>query len=150
MVARNDDDLGDERDVLLGRRTVEIGDRVITIREMTGEQTLAHEPLLMDLASTLVDEYGADDVPGDALLSLLARRPDDAFRLLAISTGESAQWLRNLPGWAVDLLLLHWVGLHIVFFAGRLERVRQAVLRDASGLPSASRASSATDTQPTH
>lgn len=142
-------DIGDERDILLGRRTVEIGDRVITIREMTGEQTLAQEPLLMDLASTLVDEYGADDVPGDALLSLLARRPDDAFRLLAISTGESAQWLRGLPGWAVDLLLMHWVGLHVVFFAGRLERVRQSVLRDPSGLPSASPDSSATGTQPT-
>ena len=149
------DDLGDEHDILLARRVVEIGPRTVTVRELTGEQTFTHDARLMGLAQTLIDQHGDGDVPGEALLTLLAARPDDAFALLAASTGEPAAWLRHLPGTAVDLLLLHFVGLHLVFFAGRLDRLRQvaqvAALRAAaSGLPNASPDSSATGTPLTH
>lgn len=150
------DDLGDEHDILLGRRVVEIGPRTVTVRELTGEQTFTHDARLMGLARTLVEAHGEGDVAGDALLTLLADRRDDAFALLAASTGEPDAWLRALPGYAVDLLLLHFVGLHLVFFAGRLDRLRQVAARQAarqaaaSGLSNASPDSSATGTPLTH
>lgn len=153
------DDLGDEHDILLARRVVDIGPRTVTVRELTGEQTFAHDARLMGLAQMLIDQHGTGDVPGEALLALLAARPDDAFALLAASTGEPAAWLRHLPGTAVDLLLLHFVGLHLIFFAGRLDRLRQvaqvaarqaAQRAAASGLPNASPDSSATGTPLTH
>lgn len=153
------DDLGDEHDILLGRRVVEIGPHTVTVRELTGEQTFAHDARLMGLARTLVEAHGEGDVAGDALLTLLADRREDAFALLAASTGEPDAWLRALPGYAVDLLLLHFVGLHLIFFAGRLDRLRQvaqvaarqaARQAAASGLPNASPDSSATGTPLTH
>lgn len=142
----------DDLDTLLPERTVPIGGRSVTVRELTFAQAMALHDAVQAVLAPLLARYQADGLDIDNVTAALAQQPAQALALLQASTGEPPDWLSGLGPSDGYLLLTHFVGVHVGFFATRLELLRVAALsrgtRSASA--SASPDSSATGTPLTH
>lgn len=142
----------DDLDTLLPDRTVPIGGRAVTVRELTFAQAMALHDAVQAVLAPLLVRYQADDLDIDNVTAALAQQPPQSLALLQASTGEPPDWLAALGPSDGYLLLTHFVAVHTGFFATRLELLRQAALSRVtrSALASASPGSSATGTPLTH
>lgn len=142
----------DDADILLAQRQVAVGGRQVTVRELTFAQALDLHADVQAVLAPLQAQYTGDGIDSDSVTAALAQHPSQALTLLAASTGEPADWLAALGPADGYLLMVHFVSVHVGFFAMRLELLRQVALSRAkrSASASASPASSATGTPLTH
>lgn len=140
----------DDLDALLPERTVTVAGRALTVRELTLRQSLqvhwAIKPVIAELAPAYAP--GGSGVGVDTLFDALSLYPDVAIALLSHATGEPVDWLVTLPESQSTPLLLAFIGLHIPFFATRLELAHQ--MTAAQALAKSSPVLSATGTTAPH
>lgn len=142
-------DFNEERATVAGRELV--------VREITTVQSLGIASRMRPVIAVLLPHYGDDGagVGSDTVIAALEAHPDVAMDLLALSTGQPAEWLGALPESAGSHLLLLCVKVHVPFFVSRLELAYQSraqldLLSAARALARSSPASSATDTTKPH
>lgn len=141
--------------ILQAQETLQIAGRAVTVRELTFGQSLALHGDIAPVIAALLPRYdSAEGIDSEHIIDAMAVWPDLALRLLALTTGESADWLQALSEREGYLVLLHFARVNAPFFVTRLEMALQTARarRDrmatipAPSLP----ALSATDTAPMH
>lgn len=134
-----------EIEILIGKRTVEVGGEQIEVREFTFEQEFEALPVAGPIIHALADLFSGEDEPDELALELVFAQHREAFyRLLSISTGREPAWLRALPGRDGRLLYLTFWAVNQHFFiqrvanrylAARVE-LRERLMQTLSARPS--------------
>nr|WP_244261072.1 DUF6631 family protein [Pseudomonas aeruginosa] len=118
-----DDSLG----VLFPDRQLAVGGVEVTVRELTFSEQLRHNHLLAPLADALA-AVPPEQLDGpesiNVIFDALARHADALRELLAISCGQSVDWVDALPADDGEALVLTWWTVNNGFFVRRLWRPR--------------------------
>lgn len=88
----------DELGTVLPDATVHVGGRSVTVHELRFAQSLRATPVarpIIESLRALMDRHG-EDIPAGDLVALLTDHPDAWLDLLALATGESAEWIAGL------------------------------------------------------
>lgn len=116
MSAKNSDDLA----VLFPSRDLLVEGVPVTVHEYTLKEQLQHRLALKTLSDAfagLLDGLPPDaDIPLDSLLDVFAQHETAVIESVAISCGQSADWVAALAGPDSESLLLTWWGVNADFF----------------------------------
>nr|WP_318382484.1 DUF6631 family protein [uncultured Enterobacter sp.] len=110
----------DDLAILFPSRELLISGKSVTVHEYTIKEQLQHRPILKTLSDAfaeLLDGLAPDgEIPLDSLMDLLAKHESEVIQAVALSTGQSADWVAELAGPDSDSLLLTWWGVNAGFF----------------------------------
>ena len=114
-------------EVLLPDRRLTVGERELIVRELRFEEQLRHNHLLVPIATALAalsqqTLEGAESI--NAVYDVLAANADALGELMALSCGQSQEWIAQLPPADGEALLLTWWTANSGFFVRRLWRPR--------------------------
>lgn len=148
-------------EILYPERALDIGGERVTVRELTFTESLRLQGALRPVIEALLPAYSSGEGIGiDTVADALAAHPALACEAMATAAGRSLAWVQGLSAMDGAALLTAFVGVHVPFFAMRLELAQQLRLAEARALAEAkgarsksaksSRGSSATATPPTH
>lgn len=110
----------DELAVLQPDRTLPIGGRTVTVRELGFFESLKlHDPIaaLVGALVTLTDD---GDVDLDRLQRVCALHPDATIELLAQASDQPVEWVHSLNAAHGDLLLMTFWAVNADFFLQRV------------------------------
>ena len=110
--------------ILEPNRTLPIGDRSVTVREIGFFESLRLHAEIAALVADLVEQTEDGNVDLSRLHRVCAAHPSATIALLAQACDQPAEWVHALPGAQGDLLLLTFWAVNADFF---LQRVLAAV-----------------------
>ncbi|HHM6772743.1 TPA: DUF6631 family protein [Pseudomonas aeruginosa] len=114
-------------EVLLPDRQLTVGGIEVTVRELSFREQLANNYLLAPMADAL-SAIPAEQLEGldsiNVIYDALALYADSLSELLAISCGQSVEWVDALPAADGEALVLTWWMANSGFFVRRLWRPR--------------------------
>ncbi|MEI1029104.1 DUF6631 family protein [Pseudomonas aeruginosa] len=130
----------DSLSVLFPDRQLAVGGVEVTVRELSFSEQLRHNHLLAPLADALA-AVPPEQLDGpesiNVIFDALARHADALRELLAISCGQSVDWVDALPADDGEALVLTWWTVNNGFFVRRLWRPRLLAMALASSPPGA-------------
>lgn len=131
----------DELAVLQPNRTLPIGGRTVTVREMGFFESLRLHSDIAALVANLVDQTEDGNVDLARLHLVCAQQPAATIALLAQACDQPVEWVQALSGAHGDLLLLTFWAVNADFFLQRvlaaleLKRAAPAMTGPASSPP---------------
>lgn len=106
--------------VLQPNRTLPIGERAVTVREIGFFESLSlHDPIAA-LVGDLVEQTEDGSIDLARLHLVCAKQPAATVALLAQACDQPAEWVQALPGAHGDLLLLTFWAINADFFLQRV------------------------------
>ncbi|MGU9776193.1 DUF6631 family protein [Salmonella enterica] len=141
-------DKSDDLAVLFPSCDLLVAGQSVTVHEYTLSDQLKHrQPLkiLSDAFAGLLDGLPADaEIPLDSLLDVFAEHEAAVVHAVAVSCGQSADWVAGLTGPDADSLLLTWWGVNADFFTRAavrpaMERLAKQMSQHRAGEKSAPR-----------
>ncbi|WP_394540180.1 hypothetical protein PRJ39_06320 [Lysobacter enzymogenes] len=114
----------DDLTILEPNRTLPIGGRSVTVREIGFFESLRLHAEIAALVADLVEQTQDGKVDLGRLHQVCAAHPSATIALLAQACDQPAEWVHALPGAQGDLLLLTFWAVNADFF---LQRVLAAV-----------------------
>ncbi|MBT2750008.1 MULTISPECIES: DUF6631 family protein [unclassified Lysobacter] len=123
--------VADELAILQPNRTLPLGDRNVTVRELGFFESLRLHESVAALVGGLVSLTEDGNVDLDRLHRVCALHPDAAVELLAQASDQSVEWVHSLNAAQGDLLLMTFWAVNADFFLQRVLaalETRRAVL----------------------
>ncbi|MGO1073362.1 DUF6631 family protein [Lysobacter sp. CA199] len=114
----------DELAVLQSSRTLPLGERTVTVRELGFFESLRLHESVAALVGGLVTLTDDGNVDLGKLHRVCALHPDATVELLAQSSDQSGEWVHSLNAARGDLLLMTFWAVNADFF---LQRVLSAL-----------------------
>ncbi|GAB1440570.1 hypothetical protein MASR2M36_33550 [Providencia sp.] len=105
--------------ILLPERTLTLAGKEVVVHEYTlAEQLKYHAPLkaISDGFKALMLNSSEAEVSLDALYDLMGQLANEVIQAVAVSCGESVEWVSALTGEDSDALLMVWWGVNAAFF----------------------------------
>lgn len=123
--------VADELAVLQPTRTLPLGDRTVTVRELGFFESLRLHESVAALVGDLVGLTDDGNVDLGRLHRVCALQPEATVELLAQTSDQSVEWVHSLNAALGDLLLMTFWAVNADFFLQRvlsaLELQRQGV-----------------------
>ena len=122
-----------ELDILQPYRTLPIGDREVTVRELGFFESLSLSPQVAALVGALVEKTGGADLDLALLYSVCAAQPEATVALLARACDQPIEWVRSLTASQGDLLVVTFWAVNADFFLQRVLSARAMQTPATSG-----------------
>ncbi|WP_363798389.1 DUF6631 family protein [Lysobacter firmicutimachus] len=110
----------DELVVLQPNRTLPLGDRTVTVREIGFFESLKLHDAIAALVADLVEQTDDGNIDLGRLHRICAQHPAATIALLAQACDQPADWVQALSGAHGDLLLLTFWAVNADFFLQRV------------------------------
>lgn len=120
--------------ILLPERTLTLAGKEVVVHEYTlAEQLKYRAPLKAISDGFMVLSLNAPDgeVSVDALYDLMSELANEVLQAIAVSCGESVEWVSELSGADSDALMMVWWGVNAVFFSRSAVREKMIALTRA-------------------
>ncbi|UJB19286.1 MULTISPECIES: DUF6631 family protein [Lysobacter] len=114
------DGTADDLTVLQPNRSLPIGGRTVTVRELGFFESLRLHAEIAGLVSDLVEQTDDGNVDLARLHRVCAQHPDATVALLAQASDQPVEWVRALSAGHGDLLLLTFWAVNADFFLQRV------------------------------
>lgn len=122
-----------ELDILQPNRTLPIGGREVTVRELGFFESLSLSPQVSALVGALVEKTGGADLDLALLYSVCAAQPEATLALLARASDQPIEWVRSLTASQGDLLIVTFWAVNADFFLQRVLSARAMQTQATSG-----------------
>lgn len=147
--------MADELDILLPDRTLSVNGVQVTVHEYTLAEQLQHRQPLRDISSGLCDAMNAApnaEISVEELFDVLGARWPSVMQAVAISCGQTIEWVSGLTGEDSESLLLTWWGVNASFFTRNairpaLEKLVKALNQQAGRTSSPASSTTATSSE---
>ncbi len=111
----------EEAEILHPERTLALGGKQVTVRELTFAQEMQALPVAEPIIKGLAELFSGDEEPGFSDLEAVFYTHSDAFlALVAMATGEPESWISGLSGAEGQVLALTFWSVNRRFFISRV------------------------------
>lgn len=125
--AKKNDESADDLSILHPDRTLEIANKILTVREYSFVQGLRLRPMIAPLLDSLVGTLSKDAGLED-ILDVLAKNHETVLFLMAESIDEPVEWFETLSEEDGNLLLITWWTVNAPFLMRSVINRRMAKL----------------------